>query len=131
MRVVAEVFAEGQMAKLLRPSDFAQVKVKGVGPGGGAMEERIGGVIGMRDVGVAERDQTHDVRLQGSEERNRDLNVDDGLCSEPRNRRRTDVIHPKCRWAQPLPNSRGLNFELVSPARVVQHKSDWVENSQD
>ncbi len=119
------------MAKLLRPSDFAQVKVKGVGPGGGAMEERIGGVIGMRDVGVAERDQTHDVSLQGSEGPNRDLNVDDGLCSEPRNRRRTDVIHPECRWAQPLANSRGLNFELVSPARVVQHNSDWVENSQD
>ncbi len=46
------------MAKLLLPSGLAQAKVNGVGPGGRAMEERIGGVIGMRDVGVL-RQRTH------------------------------------------------------------------------
>ena len=131
MRVVAEVFAEGQMATLLQPADFTQVNVKGVGPGGGAMEERIGGVVGMRDVRVAERNQRHDVWLQGSEGRNGDLNVDDGLCSEPRHRRRTHMIHPECVGAQSLAKSRGLGFELIGPARVVRHNSDWVDNSQD
>ena len=100
--------------------------VVSVWPRRGAVKKRVGLVVGIGNVGVAEADEWSKLRLEGMQIANRNLNINHRFGSETRDCCRANVIYAYSRSSKAEPDPRRLSLEFVSPPWVVWHNDDGI-----
>src|SRR5262245_59159918 len=115
------------MPGFLLSAAFAQVNMVCTRPLGGLLEERIHAIeLAERDMHVAEGSEDANVRLKGVEGRDRDLDVDHGLCGEPGHCRGPHVLDAQRETTKRASDLTSLRFEHVGPCGIVWDERDQV-----
>ena len=128
--MLAQEVTECQGTSLLLSTRFHDVNMIRMWPFPRAMKEGADGVVNMGNVNVAECGERFGVTPDGLQLLHRDLNINDGLCVQPRNGSRAVVVDAVGDLSEILGDSIALCFKFKRPARIVCRDLEFSHDSR-
>ena len=117
--MLAQEVAECQSTSLLLSTRFHDVNMIRMRPYPWAMKEGADGVVNMGNVKVAECGERFGVTPDGLQLLHGDLNINDGLCVQPRNGSRAVVVDAVGDLSDTLGNSIPFRLKFKRPTGIV------------
>ena len=118
--MLAQKITEGQRASFFVSAGLNDVNVMRVRPFTWSMKERTHGVIQVWHMNIAERGERVCVAMDRLQLFHGNLNVNDGLRLQPRNRRRAVVVDAISEFPEGARNAISFRLEFQNPARIVR-----------
>jgi hypothetical protein len=117
--MLTQIVSKGQGSALLNPARFNDMHMVSVRPHRRPMEEGAERIVGMGYVDVPEPRELPSIRLDRLETKHRDLDINDRLRGEPRNRGRAIVIDSRRKTTQRSDEAITLRRKYTRPSGVV------------